>query len=35
MNRVQWIAGALLLAWMAAPGGADVKRVDLGVQGVT
>ncbi len=35
MNRVQWIAGAMLLGWIAAPCRADVKRVGLGVKGVT
>ena len=30
-----WIAGALLLALIAAPGRADVKQVKLGVKGAT
>jgi hypothetical protein len=30
-----WIAGAMLLALIAAPGRADVKQVKLGVKGAT
>ena len=30
-----WIAGAMLLALVAAPGHADVKQVKLGVKGAT
>ena len=30
-----WIAGAMLLALIAAPGRADVKQVRLGVKGAT
>ena len=30
-----WIAGAMLLALVAAPGQADLKQVKLGVKGAT
>ena len=30
-----WIAGAMLLAFAAAPGRADVKQVRVGVKGAT
>lgn len=30
-----WIAGAMLLALVAAPGRSDVKQIKLGVKGAT
>jgi hypothetical protein len=30
-----WVAGAMLLALVAAPGRADVKQVKLGIKGAT